>query len=315
MSEAVVIDGSAIAGDLRQRIAAEVARLRESHNVTPGLTAVMIGDDTASRMYLDAAEDQAKDAGIIWSVRRLATDTRAEELLTLIRGLNRNRKVHGVIVLRPLPSHLDPRAAVTALDPVKDVDGAHVVNAGRLISGEAGLVPCTALACLRLLRAQGIALPGRRALVVGRSPSVGMPVALLLAAADCTVTLAHRGTENLAEECHRADILVAAAGVPELIRGDWIKPGAVVLDVGMHSVPAKPEPAAKSTRTKVAAPAAPAEDGPARTVGDVDFPGAVRVAAAVTPVPGGVGPVTVACQFLNTLIAAARQANADIPEI
>jgi methylenetetrahydrofolate dehydrogenase (NADP+)/methenyltetrahydrofolate cyclohydrolase len=312
LSEAVVIDGAAAAGELRQRIAAEVDRLRASHNVTPGLAAVMVGDDPASQIYLAAAERQAKDAGIVWTPRRLAADIRADELLTLIRGLNRNRKIHGAIVLRPLPSHLDPRAAVAALDPDKDVDGAHVANAGRLVSGEAGLAPCTALACLRLLRAQGVALAGRRAVVVGRSPTVGKPVALMLAAADCTVTLAHRRTEKLDEECCRADILVAATGVPGLIRGDWIKPGAVVLDVGIHSIAAE---SGAGGMGMGGADAGATAGQPTRTVGDVDFAGAIRVAAAVTPVPGGVGPMTVACQLLNTLIAAARQAGADIPEI
>jgi methylenetetrahydrofolate dehydrogenase (NADP+)/methenyltetrahydrofolate cyclohydrolase len=302
MSEAVVIDGAAAANELRQRVAAEIARLRADHNVSPGLAAVMVGEDPASQVYLGAAQRHAKEAGIAWMARRLAADVREDELLTLVRGLNRNRKVHGVIVLRPLPSHLDPHAVVAALDPDKDVDGAHVANAGRLVTGEAGLVPCTALACLRLLRAQRVALAGRRALVVGRSASVGKPVALLLAAADCTVTLAHQRTEGLAEECRRADILVAAAGVPGLIRGDWIKPGAVVIDVGINRVTGEPAPGG-------------AVAGRARTVGDVDFAQALRVAGAITPVPGGVGPMTVACQFLNTLIAAARQSGADIPEI
>jgi methylenetetrahydrofolate dehydrogenase (NADP+)/methenyltetrahydrofolate cyclohydrolase len=307
LSKAVVIDGAAAAGELRQRIAVEVDRLRASHNVTPGLAAVMVGDDPASQIYLAAAERQAKDAGIVWTARRLASDIRADELLTLIRGINRNRKIHGAIILRPLPAHLDPRAVIATLDTGKDVDGAHIANAGRLVSGEAGLAPCTALACLRLLRAQGVALAGRRAVVVGRSSSVGKPVALMLSAADCTVTLAHRRTENLAEECRRADILVAAAGVPGLIRGDWIKPGAVVLDVGIHAVAAE---------SGVGGTDAGATAGqPTRTVGDIDFAGALGVAAAVTPVPGGVGPMTVACQFLNTLIAAARQAGAEIPEI
>jgi len=299
LSEAVVIDGAGAARALRQRVADEVERLRASHNVTPGLAAVMVGDDPASRMYLAAAERQAKDVGIAWTARRLAPDIRAEELLTLVRGLNRNRKVHGVIVLRPLPAHLDGRAVAADLDPNKDVDGAHVANAGRLITGDGGLAPCTALACIRLLRAQGVTLAGRRAMVIGRSASVGKPVALMLAAADCTVTLAHRRTENLAEECRRADILVAATGRPGLVRGDWIKPGAVVLDVGIHRVGAEDGPDGKD----------------ARPVGDVDFAEAVRIAAAVSPVPGGVGPMTVACQFLNTLLAAARQAGADIPEI
>ena len=302
MSEAVVIDGAAAAGELRPRVAAEVARLRAAHNVSPGLAAVMVGDDPASQAYLGAAQRHAKDADIAWMARRLAADIREDELLTLVRGLNRNRKVNGVIVLRPLPRHLDPHAVVAALDPDKDVDGAHVTNAGRLITGEAGLAPCTALACLRLLRAHGAALAGRRALVVGRSASVGKPVALLLAAADCTVTLAHQQTEGLAEECRRADILVAAAGVPGLIRGDWIQPGAVVIDVGINRVTGEPGPGGASA-------------GRARTVGDVDFTQAVRFASAITPVPGGIGPMTVACQFLNTLIAAARQAGAEIQDI
>jgi methylenetetrahydrofolate dehydrogenase (NADP+)/methenyltetrahydrofolate cyclohydrolase len=302
MSEAVVIDGAAAADELRARVAAEVARLRAAHNVNPGLAAVMVGDDPATQIYLGVAWRHAKDTGIAWMARRLAADVHEDELLTLIRGLNRNRKVHGVIVLRPLPRHIDPHAVVAALDPDKDVDGAHVANAGRLVTGEAGLAPCTALACLRLLRAQRVPLAGRRALVVGRSASVGKPVALLLAAADCTVTLAHQRTEGLAEECRRADILVAAAGVPGLIRGDWIKPGAVVIDVGINRVTGEPSPGGASA-------------GRARTVGDVDFAAALRVAAAITPVPGGVGPMTVACQFLNTLVAAARQAGADIPEI
>lgn len=302
MSEAVVIDGAAAAGELRQRVFAEVARLRTAHNVNPGLAAVMVGDDPASQIYLGAAWRHAKDTGIAWMARRLAADIREDELLTLVRGLNRNRKVHGVIVLRPLPRHLDPLAIVSALDPDKDVDGAHVANAGRLVTGEAGLAPCTALACLRLLRAHGVELAGQRALVVGRSASIGKPVALLLATADCTVTLAHQQTKGLAEECRRADILVAAAGVPRLIRGDWIKPGAVVIDVGINRIAGEPGLGGASA-------------GRARIIGDVDFAQALGVAAAITPVPGGVGPMTVACQFLNTLIAAARQAGAEIQEI
>ena len=257
---------------------------------------VLVGDDTASQIYVRSKAQQSEQAGMKSFVHRLPAEIREEDLLTLMHGLNRDDRVHGILVQLPLPPQIRPDAIIAAIDPDKDVDGFHVVNSGRLLAGIAGaMVPCTPSGCLRLIKSKRQDLSGLKATVVGRSNIVGKPMALLLLAENCTVTMAHSKTRELPAECRSADILVAAAGKPELIRGDWIKPGAIVIDVGISRI----------------------DDGAAkkRLVGDVAFAEAARVAAAITPVPGGVGPMTVACLLRNTLIAACRLRGLDEPRL
>jgi methylenetetrahydrofolate dehydrogenase (NADP+)/methenyltetrahydrofolate cyclohydrolase len=298
MAEAVVIDGAAAAFDLRQKIAEEVERLRDVENLTPGLALVMVGEVPVSELLVRTVSRHAKGVGIACLDRRLPADAHEDDLLLLIRGLNKNRKVHGLIVLRPLPETISMQAVIDAIDPAKDVDGVHVVNAGRLMVGGEGLVSCTALACLRLLKGFAGDLAGRRAVVIGRSGIVGKPAAQLLLRENCTVVQTHSRTRDLPEECRRADIVVAAVGKPGFVKADWIKPGAIVIDVGINRVEEK-----SGDKTRV------------RIVGDVDFEAVRRVAGAVTPVPGGVGPVAIACQLANTVIAACRQNDLDAPTL
>lgn len=296
MSEAEIIDGKALAAALRDRIRDEVTRLRRSERLTPGLAVVLIGDDTASQIYVRSKAQQSEQAGMKSFVHRLPAEIREEDLLTLVHGLNRDDRVHGILVQLPLPPQIRSDAIIAAIDPDKDVDGFNVVNSGRLLAGIAGaMVPCTPSGCLRLINSKRQDLSGLKATVVGRSNIVGKPMALLLLAENCTVTMAHSKTRDLPAECRSADILVAAAGKPELIRGDWIKPGAIVIDVGISRI----------------------DDGTGRSrlIGDVAFAEAVRVAAAITPVPGGVGPMTVACLLRNTLIAACRSRGLDEPRL
>lgn len=296
MSEAQIIDGKALAAALRDRIRDEVTQLRRSERLTPGLAMVLVGDAVASQIYVRSKARQSEQAGMKSYVHRLPAELREEDLLTLVHGLNKDDRIHGILVQLPLPPQIRPDAILAAIDPDKDVDGFHVVNSGRLLAGIGGaMVPCTPSGCLRLIKSKREDLSGLKAAVVGRSNIVGKPMALLLLAENCTVTMTHSKTRDFPAECHAADILVAAVGKPELIRGDWIKPGAIVIDVGINRI----------------------DDGAGNTrlVGDVAFEEAARVAAAITPVPGGVGPMTVACLLRNTLIAACRSRGLDEPRL
>lgn len=296
MSDARIIDGKSLAASVRTRVATAVAERKASHGLTPGLAVVLVGDDPASQVYVRSKSKVTVELGMNSFDHRLPADTSEDELVALIRGLNADPAVHGILIQLPLPHHLDTARVLAEIDPAKDADGIHLVNAGKLGSGHTdGTVPCTPLGCMMLIRdVLGTDIAGRRALVIGRSILVGRPIGQLLLNANCTVTMAHSRTRDLAEECRRADILVAAVGKPELVRGDWIKPGAVVIDVGINRVPA-PEP------------------GKTRLIGDVAFDEARLVAGALTPVPGGVGPMTIACLMVNTLIAACRSAGLPPP--
>jgi methylenetetrahydrofolate dehydrogenase (NADP+)/methenyltetrahydrofolate cyclohydrolase len=282
-----IIDGKASAARLRAAVASRVAALRAAHGVTPGLAVVLVGDDPASQVYVRNKHRATLEAGMRSFEVRLPATTAEAALLSRIRALNDDPAVHGILVQLPLPAQIREAAVIDAIDPSKDVDGFHVVNAGRLATGAAGFEPCTPRGCMRLLGEYAGDLAGRSALVVGRSNIVGKPMAQLLLRANCTVTIAHSRTRDLAVECRRAEILVAAAGRPRMIPGDWIRPGAIVLDVGIN-------------RVREETPGGAVE----RLVGDVDFESAVHVAGAITPVPGGVGPMTIACLLENTLAAA-----------
>jgi len=271
-----IIDGKAVAAALRETVAARAAALP----YRPGLAVVLVGDDPASAVYVRSKDRAATAAGIAAETIRLPAATPEAELLAVIARLNADDAVDGILVQLPLPRHIRARAVIEAIDPAKDVDGFHPVNVGRLHDGEATLVPCTPLGVMKLLGATGVSLRGARALVLGRSAIVGKPMAALLTAADATVTIAHSRTRDLPAECRRAEVLVAAVGRPELVRGDWIAPGAVVIDVGVNRL----------------------DDG--RLAGDVAYDEALAVAGAITPVPGGVGPMTIACLLENTLRAA-----------
>jgi methylenetetrahydrofolate dehydrogenase (NADP+)/methenyltetrahydrofolate cyclohydrolase len=273
---ATLIDGKAVAARLRQGLAARVASL----GLRPGLRVVRVGEDPASGVYVRNKDKAAKEVGFESATLHLPEATSQSALLALIAELNADDAVDGILVQLPLPRHIDTDRVIAAVAPEKDVDGFHPLNAGRLASGQPGLVPCTPKGVMHLLRDAGCSLPGARALVLGRSAIVGRPMAQLLLAADCTVTIAHSRTRDLAAECRRAEILVAAVGRPEMVRGDWVAEGATVIDVGINRLP----------------------DG--RLVGDVAFEGAAARAEAITPVPGGVGPMTIACLLENTLEAA-----------
>ena len=284
---AKVIDGKQAAADLRSEIAQGVRTMQRTHGVTPGLAVVLVGEDPASQVYVRNKGQQAREAGMNSFVHRLPAAATQEQLLALVAGLNRDAEVHGILVQLPLPPQIDEAAVLNLIDPGKDVDGFHPSNVGALVTGADCLVPCTPQGCVLLLKRVLGSLSGLRAIVIGRSNIVGKPVAQLLLREDCTVTLAHSRTRNLAEECRRADIVVAAVGKPGMVKADWIKPGATVIDVGINRVEAA--------------------DGTSRLVGDVDYAGVSRVAGAITPVPGGVGPMTIACLLRNTLRATVRQ--------
>jgi methylenetetrahydrofolate dehydrogenase (NADP+)/methenyltetrahydrofolate cyclohydrolase len=295
VSGARIIDGKGAAARLRAEVAREVAAFVARRGRPPGLRVVLVGDHPASQAYVGTKARMAAEVGIDSEVIALPAETSERELLARLSLLNREATVHGILVQLPLPEQIDAVRVRDAIDPAKDVDGFHPLNVGRLSAASGApdpslLVPCTPMGCLVLLRQTlGEDLAGRRALVVGRSNIVGKPLAALLLGADCTVTIAHSKTRDLAGECRRADILIAAVGRPQMIRGGWIRPGATVIDVGIVRVPAA--------------------DGRSRLVGDVAFAEAIEVAGAITPVPGGVGPMTVACLLRNTLIAAQNQAN------
>ena len=291
MSQAQIIDGKAFAAKVREQVAQEVAALK-AKGVTPGLAVVLVGEDPASQVYVRNKGEQTEAAGMHSVTHRLPADVAETELMALIEQLNSDPAIHGILVQFPVPAHLDQARIVAAIDADKDVDGLNVINAGRLASGLPSLTPCTPLGCMMLLKDALGDLTGKRAVVVGRSNLMGKPMAQLLLAADCTVTIAHSRSRDLPAICREADILVAAAGRPQMIKGDWIKPGAAVIDVGINRVPSL-DPA------KAAA-------GGTRLVGDVAYQEALDTAGFITPVPGGVGPMTIACLLDNTLTAAKR---------
>ena len=292
---ATLIDGKAFSAALVERVGAAVARLEAAHGVKPGLAVVIVGEDPASQIYVRNKGETTLRAGMRSDTHRLAESTRQDELLALIAQLNADAGIHGILVQLPLPAHIDATVVLDAISPDKDVDGFHVVNAGRLAVGLPGLVPCTPLGCLMMLKDQLGDLSGLNAVIVGRSNIVGKPMAQLLLGESCTVTIAHSRTRDLPDVCRGADILVAAVGRPEMIKSDWIKPGATVIDVGINRVPS--------------ADPVKAAEGKTRVVGDVAFKEAVEVAGRITPVPGGVGPMTIACLLANTYSAACRLNN------
>jgi methylenetetrahydrofolate dehydrogenase (NADP+)/methenyltetrahydrofolate cyclohydrolase len=286
-SGATIIDGKAIAARLRADVAQAVARLARGHGVTPGLAVVLVGEDPASEVYVRNQDRQTRAVGMASFETRLPATTSESDLLGVVGELNRRPDVDGILVQLPLPPHIDAGRVIEAIDPAKDVDGFHPLNAGRLAIGQPSLVPCTPLGCIMLAKSVQADLAGAEAVVIGRSNIVGKPVARLLLAENCTVTIAHSRSRDLPAIAHRADLLIAAVGRPEFVLGDWIKPGAIVIDVGINRVPG--------------------EGGKHRLVGDVQFEDARHVAGAITPVPGGVGPMTIACLLRNTLRAAAAR--------
>ncbi len=296
-ARASLIDGKAFSQTLVERVAAAAARLESAHGVKPGLAVVIVGEDPASQLYVRNKGETTLKAGMRSDTHRLPAETTQEDLLALIAQLNADAGIHGVLVQLPLPKHIDSAAVLDAISPDKDVDGFHVVNAGRLAVGLPGMIPCTPLGSLMLLKDQLGDLSGLNAVIVGRSNIVGKPMAQLLLGESCTVTIAHSRTRDLPALCRTADILVAAVGRPEMIKGDWIKPGATVIDVGINRVPSR-DPVK-------------AAEGKTRVVGDVDFNQAVEVAGRITPVPGGVGPMTIACLLANTYTAACRAAGVE----
>ncbi len=281
---ASVIDGKVIAAKLREDVAAEVARLKRDHNLTPGLAVVLIGNDPASEVYVGSKTKQTLAAGMASFEHKLSADTPQAEALALIDKLNRDPSVHGILVQLPMPKGLDANTIVNAIDPAKDVDGLHPVNAGRLASGLSALTPCTPLGCIILAKTVHASLEGMNAIVLGRSNLVGRPLVQLLLNENATVTIAHSRTRDLPGLCRQADLVFAAVGRPEMVKRDWIKPGATVIDVGINRLPGA--------------------GGKSRLVGDVAYAEAMEVAGAVTPVPGGVGQMTVACLLVNTVRAA-----------
>jgi methylenetetrahydrofolate dehydrogenase (NADP+)/methenyltetrahydrofolate cyclohydrolase len=291
---ATLIDGKAAAAGIRARVAAQVPAFAAVAGRAPGLAVVLVGEDPASQVYVRSKGKTTREAGMESFEHRLSPDISQDELLALVEQLNADDAVDGILVQLPLPAHIDEQAVIATIDPDKDVDGFHVVNAGRLAVGLPALVPCTPFGCLYLLKQQLGSLSGLGAVVIGRSNIVGKPMAQLLLGESCTVTIAHSRTRDLPEVVRRADIVVAAVGRPEMVKGDWLKPGATVIDVGINRLPT--------------------EDGRGRLVGDVDFASASAVAGAITPVPGGVGPMTIAMLLRNTLVAAHRRAGLDAPE-
>ena len=295
MAKAMIIDGKAVAAQLSRDIAKQVDQLQDLHNLTPNLSVVLVGQDPASQTYVRNKNKQVMEVGMTSHQHDLPADIGEEELLTLIRGLNKDPKVNGILVQLPLPAQIDTFKVIGAIDPAKDVDGFNVLNAGALMTGQAGaLVPCTPFGCLILIKEHVQSLAGLKAVIVGRSNIVGKPMAQLLLQENCTVTMVHSKSQDLAAECRQADILVAAVGQPELVRGDWIKPGATVIDVGINRILK--------------------DDGGTKLVGDVAFDEAATLAGAITPVPGGVGPMTIACMLRNTLYAACCQKDVEVPE-
>ena len=288
-----VIDGKAFAATLRADVGDKVAKLKAKHNIVPGLAVVLVGEDPASQVYVRNKGKQTAEAGMQSFEHKLPDTTSQDELMKLIDKLNADDAVHGILVQLPLPKQIEEEAVINHINPDKDVDGFHLNNVGRLAIGDPGIVPCTPLGCIMMLKDALGDLSGMHAVVVGRSNIVGKPMASLLLQENCTVEITHSRTRNLQEECLRADILVAAVGRPEMIKGDWVKPGATVIDVGINRIDA--------------------EGGKTRLVGDVDFASAEKVAGKITPVPGGVGPMTIACLLHNTLQQACKINNVEVP--
>ncbi|GAB1377632.1 bifunctional methylenetetrahydrofolate dehydrogenase/methenyltetrahydrofolate cyclohydrolase FolD [Pararhodobacter aggregans] len=288
---ATIIDGKAFAARVRGQVAEHVARLKAEHGITPGLAVVLVGEDPASQSYVRSKGKQTVEAGMNSFERKLPAETTEAELLAVVKELNEDPSVHGILVQLPLPGQMSSDLVINAIDPAKDVDGFHISNVGLLGTGQKSMVPCTPLGCLMLLRDHHGSLSGMNAVVIGRSNIVGKPMTQLLLGDSCTVTIAHSRTKDLPEVVRRADIVVAAVGRPEMVTGDWLKPGATVIDVGINRV-----------------------EGRKGLVGDVDFASAVEVAGAITPVPGGVGPMTIACLLANTLTACCRANGLAEPE-
>ena len=284
-----IIDGKAFAATVRVQVAQHVAQLKAEHGITPGLAVVLVGEDPASEVYVRNKGKQTIECGMYSVEHKLDADTSEADLLALIDQLNNDPAIHGILVQLPLPKHLNSDLVINSIDPAKDADGFHISNVGLLGTGQKSMVPCTPLGCLMMLRDKLGSLSGLNAVVVGRSNIVGKPMANLLLGDSCTVTIAHSRTKDLPAVCRAADIVIAAVGRPEMVKGDWIKPGAAVIDVGINRIPA-PERG----------------EGKHRLVGDVEFASASEVAGAITPVPGGVGPMTIACLLANTLTACCR---------
>ncbi|MCF3593683.1 bifunctional methylenetetrahydrofolate dehydrogenase/methenyltetrahydrofolate cyclohydrolase FolD [Rhodobacteraceae bacterium LMO-12] len=294
---AQIIDGKAFAATVREKVAGHVARLKQDHAITPGLAVVLVGEDPASQVYVRSKGKQTVEVGMNSYEHKLDADTSEEDLLALINKLNADPAVHGILVQLPLPGHLDEALVINSVAPEKDVDGFHISNVGLLATGQKSMVPCTPLGCLMMLREHHGSLSGLDAVVIGRSNIVGKPMAQLLLGDSCTVTIAHSRTKDLPDVVRRADIVVAAVGRPEMVPGDWIKPGATVIDVGINRVDA-PEKG----------------EGKTRLVGDCEFESCAKVAGAITPVPGGVGPMTIACLLANTVTACCRANGLSEPE-
>ena len=290
-----IISGTEFSANLRREIKRKVAALKEEHSIVPGLAVVLVGEDPASQIYVRNKGIQTVEAGMNSYEHKLPDETDQETLLELIDELNNDESVHGILVQLPLPKHIDEHAVINSIAVEKDVDGFHLTNIGLLaIGSNEGIVPCTPLGSMMMLKDHLGDLSGKKAIVVGRSNIVGKPMAALLLKESCTVTIAHSRTQNLADECRQADIVIAAVGQPEMIKGDWIKPGATIIDVGINRIEK--------------------EGGGAKLVGDVEFSSASEVAGAMTPVPGGVGPMTIACLLHNALQQACRMNGIDVPE-
>ena len=290
---ATVIDGKAFAVGLREKVGEAVSTLVDKHNVKPALAVVLVGEDPASQVYVRNKGKQTIAAGMDSIEHKLPEDTSEADLLAVVEQLNNDPKINGILVQLPLPKQIDESKVINAISVEKDVDGFHIENVGKLSIGEDSLVPCTPAGCIMLLKDHFGSLSGKNAVVVGRSNIVGKPVSMLLLKESCTVTITHSRTQDLPGVCRQADIIIAAVGVPKMVKGDWIKPDAVVIDVGINRITD--------------------DEGKNKLVGDVDYDEAMEVAAAVTPVPGGVGPMTIACLLRNTVIAACRQNGVEVP--
>lgn len=295
MAQAQIIDGKVIAAELRAKVGEAVRTMASAHGFAPGLAVVLVGEDPASQVYVASKAKHTIEAGMRSFEHRLPADTSEADLLAMVRKLNSDDAVDGILVQLPLPAHIDAAKVIEAIDPAKDVDGFHPINAGRLATGERALVPCTPLGCMILAKKVSPSLKGLEAVVIGRSNIVGKPVAQLLLQEDCTVTIAHSRTRDLPSVVRRADLVIAAVGRPEMVRGDWLKPGSIVIDVGINRIPK--------------------DDGKTRLVGDVAFDEAMQVAAHVTPVPGGVGLMTVACLLRNCVEAACARRGIAVPDM
>ena len=297
MADAIIIDGKAFAESMRGRVGAAVSKLKSVHSLTPGLAVVLVGEDPASQVYVRNKSKATVQAGMSNFEYVLPRETTQTELLTVISKLNGDARVHGILVQLPLPKQIEGQAVIDTIAPDKDVDGFHIINTGKLVTGGNAMIPCTPLGCLTLLKHGLGDLSGKEAVIVGRSNIVGKPMAQLLLDENCTVTICHSRTLDLPAVCRRADVVVAAVGRPEIIRGDWIKPGAAIIDVGINRVPKA------------------GEAGKMRLVGDVAFEEVKEIAGMITPVPGGVGPMTIACLLANTMRAACHQNSLQVPAV